>query len=108
MLKKTNKMIPLYGGMLNVVITDNMGKFAASKGLDANVDYEAMCFQQGSSIYILFQPHTELHYIVHECKHAVNYTFKRVGYQLDIENDEPECYLLMWIFNQCLKTKTAI
>lgn len=106
MLTKNIK-IPLYGGSLKIVITDNMGKFAGSKGLDSVVDYEAMCFNQNNTIYILFQPHTELHYIVHECKHAVNYTFKRVGIQLDVDNDEAECYLLMWIFNQCLNLKNG-
>lgn len=36
--------------------------------------------------------------IVHESKHIVNRIFTAIGQELDLENDEVECYLLEHIF----------
>ena len=41
--------------------------------------------------------------IVHEVKHIVNFIFISNGIKLDLDNDEPECYLLDWIFKEVLK-----
>ena len=38
--------------------------------------------------------------IVHESKHLVNEVFNRVGAELDLNNDEPEAYLLQWVFEE--------
>ena len=38
--------------------------------------------------------------IVHECKHMVNIIFRARGVELDIENDETECYLLEWLVDK--------
>ena len=102
--------IPIYFGTLKIVISDDMGKFAASKGLDSHVDYEAITFEHRGEIYIMFSPKCSLHAIAHDSKHVVNYVFKRAGLQLDLDNDEAECYLLGWVFNECYKflTKTTI
>ena len=38
--------------------------------------------------------------IAHECKHMVNFIFISRGIELDLNNDEPECYLLEWLINK--------
>jgi len=38
--------------------------------------------------------------IAHECKHMVNIIFRERGVELDIENDETECYLLEWLVDK--------
>lgn len=38
--------------------------------------------------------------IAHECKHVVNFIFNDRRIQLQIGNDEPECYLLSWLVNK--------
>jgi len=38
--------------------------------------------------------------IAHECKHIVNFIFEARGIKLDLNNDEPECYLLEWLVNK--------
>lgn len=40
----------------------------------------------------------ELSTVVHECKHLTNFIMESRGWKLDINNDEPECYLLEEIF----------
>lgn len=41
--------------------------------------------------------------IAHECKHAVNDTFAKIWAKLDLNNDEPEAYLLMWYVDEVHK-----
>ena len=41
--------------------------------------------------------------IAHECKHAVNDLYQQIGARLDTENDEHECYLLMWYIDEVQK-----
>ena len=40
---------------------------------------------------------------VHECGHAVGRAFKILGIKQDLENDEPQQYLLSWIFKKGYK-----
>ena len=42
--------------------------------------------------------------IVHECKHILNIFFEGIGQDLDLQNDELECYFLQYIFEQVNKT----
>lgn len=37
--------------------------------------------------------------LVHESVHAANVLFKEIGHALDLDNDEPQAYLVEWIFN---------
>ncbi len=57
---------------------------------------------QYSCIYIVFcSSHTHRSItpgtIAHECQHAVEFTFKLIGATIDIDNSEPNAYLLGYI-----------
>lgn len=38
--------------------------------------------------------------IAHESKHAVNEILLHIGADLDLNNDEHECYLLQWLIDE--------
>lgn len=39
--------------------------------------------------------------IAHESKHLVNKVFQYIHHDLDLYNDEAECYFLEWVVNEC-------
>ena len=41
--------------------------------------------------------------VAHEVKHVVNFIFAYVGYELAVDNDEVECYLLEWLVDEVYK-----
>lgn len=60
-------------------------------------------FSMSDCIFIVVNKKSDKFHIgvfVHECGHAVSETFKSLGIKKDINNDEPEQYLLSWIFNE--------
>lgn len=54
--------------------------------------------------YVLLTPKAEPDHVAHESKHIVNRVFRDRGINLDLINDEPECYLLGWVFEKIYKT----
>lgn len=38
--------------------------------------------------------------IVHECVHLVNYIYERLCMELNTKNDEPQAYIMEWVFDQ--------
>ena len=38
--------------------------------------------------------------IAHEATHLTNILFKDFGFKLDVDNDEPQAYLLAWFVEQ--------
>ena len=40
--------------------------------------------------------------IAHECVHAVNYVFERIGHDQDVRNDEPQAYYVGTLVEKCL------
>jgi hypothetical protein len=75
-------------------------------------DTDGSCFVVDGRIYIAFdissgkQPTPGV--IAHEAKHAVNEIFKSVGYELDVRNDEAECYFLGWLVDEICKQINSI
>lgn len=41
--------------------------------------------------------------IAHEAKHTINRIFSDIQYDLDLRNDEMECYFLEWVVNWVVK-----
>lgn len=105
MIKQRFK-IPLYFGTLIVVYADKLSEAADAVGCDFKTHgFAALSFKKmrgnGLREYcILTGPDTTLGGLVHECNHVVNFIFKDVDVILDVENDEPSCYLIQWIFNK--------
>lgn len=46
--------------------------------------------------------------VAHEAKHLVNEIFIDISAQLDLNNDEFECYLLQWVMEEIYKIKDKV
>lgn len=107
--RKTN--IPILNIPLRIFIyEDEMELIAETELADIRMDKDPRDFNGGifeleGSIYIMLCNDGTLNHgiVAHECKHVVNTAFRMIGAQIDIDNDEMECYFLTWVVNQVYK-----
>lgn len=102
--------IPIYGGTFIVEISNNLQDCFNKYNINvSSLDYNAISLKRninGKREYLIFLKNDSNEGIIaHECKHVVNYIFKDIGQQLDLDNDEAECYLLKWLVNTTIKIK---
>lgn len=115
--------IPIYAGRLHIAITGDFCKDINELNKYFNQEFDVkdevlgMSQQRGGHTLIIinegkhkriFKKKNQFEYemfatIVHEAKHSVNQIFISKGIQLDLNNDEPECYLLDWIVKEIFK-----
>lgn len=100
--------IPLYSGTVKIIQTNNFKKLEKKYNLESLHGIDAFIFRHdkkdGYSRYILIFPKkVDPVVIAHECLHFVNYVFEDSRIGLDVVNDEPQCYLLGWIVEECHK-----
>ena len=104
--------IPLYFGEIHIFVHNNFKEVNEKFNLGLTDDfykgYEGLVWNfdkpNGYSRYfILLEEDVSLKVIVHESKHLVNNIFNDRGIKLDLYNDEPECYLLGWVFETIQK-----
>lgn len=100
------KTVPIYKSVLGLIFYDDPQKLI-DKFNHIEFTHDPHGFQGGSFyldgiVYIALWCDKKLSvgHVVHECKHAVNHIFKEIGQELDLNNDESECYLLQWVFEQ--------
>lgn len=97
--------IPLYGGSLFIDIVNSMEEgFTKHKIQTSSFQYDAISITRvinGKKEYmVMIKPSATPGIIAHEAKHIVNNIFSHIGQDLDVNNDEAECYLLSWIVNR--------
>ena len=106
---RTKKIkIPLYHGQLSIVQVESLSDIEEKYKLSSLKGFEAITFRNhmgnGYSRYVLaFEENTTPNIIAHEALHLVALIYEDRGMILEIENDEPQCYLLGWIVGQCHK-----
>ena len=113
--------IPIYGGWIVVVITDNADMTEAGKrhfncehdlknygaavlkrSADSNVRTYPVIFSADENIFPGMTPGI----IAHESYHLLNYLYKDLDIYHSLDNDEASAYLLSWIVNRITETKT--
>lgn len=104
MIRKSK--IPIYYGHLHVIIAGDFTKHG--KFLPSVNDYKAIstCMNEDESywgIYIHPQYIDDHGTIAHEALHIVGYIFNSIKCKMDLDNDEPQCYLLGWVVDEVYK-----
>lgn len=94
--------IPIYGCYLTIIVTkefEKIGKqFDSENSECASAQVGTRQDKNGINEYIYIQrPSVTFGTIAHEAKHIVNRIFRDRGQDLDLYNDEAECYLLGYI-----------
>jgi len=106
--------VPLYGGWIFIVITDEKTPYEAAKRhfkVDNKEiiknDAVVLASTDNDMVYpIIFSRNLTPGIIAHEAKHVVNKIYNDIGIFLDVKNDEPETYLLSWIVNRIYEAKS--
>lgn len=106
MLKKKKIKIPIYFGNLIVILTDDLNNIGYKGVIPDMSDCYAYCFKENSNgftdYYIVLDiENVKPSIIAHEALHCVGEIFEDRGIKMDINNDEPQCYLLGWVVKQC-------
>ena len=93
--------IPIYNEILVVrIVSDKKFKklFEKYNFIGVYKEIGALTFTHKNKFHIVFRKKSiDISFIVHEAKHAVNRIFYATGVELDIKNDEAECFLLDFI-----------
>jgi len=103
---KRSFKIPIYFGTFSIICTDNLQVEAQNVGCEFDTHgFAALSFKKRNAngtrhYYIILGPHATPGALVHECQHTVNFIFKDIDVRLDVENDEPSCYLIQWVFDK--------
>ena len=105
-MRKTKIVIPIYFGTLTLIQSKDLKKVFDKYNLDDYDGAEAVAFWQKSkkgrpAYAIAFSKNTSNSTIAHECMHIVNRIFSDGGIFPDPLNDEPQCYLLGWLVDEC-------
>lgn len=100
--------IPLYQGTLTIIKTDDLEKVSYKYKLISLHGVDACAFRtykkNGAALYFLaFEKKVTPGIIAHESLHLVGLIYEDIHAILDIENDEPQCYLIEWIVDECHK-----
>ena len=97
--------IPIYQSELVIIQDKNWKKINKKYGLNVPKRFGAFVFNKESKDgYVQYivcldkNPSNSL--IAHECVHLVNSFFNDWGIKLDVENDEPQAYLMGWFVEQ--------
>lgn len=111
--RKKKFTIPLYGNTLVVIQTDDLSGVQKKYGFTPIEGCNGITFvskdKKGRPDYVVaFKGKTTAGIIAHESLHVVASVFDHVQAYLDMNNEEPQCYLLGWIVDKIhsvVKTK---
>ena len=104
----TKIKIPIYYGTLTIIQVDNLKKIEKKYNTISLYGMDGCVFRNhkknGSSRYVMvFEGKTTAEIVAHEALHLVALIYEDRNIILEIENDEPQCYLLGWIVGKCHK-----
>lgn len=102
MITEKNIIVPIYRYALKIVIFDDFKEVKeVIPDIDSN-DSKGLLLDYGDRSIICVPPHDTLT-IVHECEHAKNAIWKRIGFIPTPENDEPDAYLIEYLYKEVMK-----
>jgi hypothetical protein len=103
--------IPIYYGRVHILVGHDLAALSRAAGVGDQgfnglslAQYQAYSFtgekETTRGYFALFRPDASAGLLAHEAVHLVNKIFADRGVKLDIENDEPQAYLMGWLVNQ--------
>lgn len=108
MKRKIEIGVPLYQQTIVVIVTNNFNKTLKELDIPYNFDtnlYGALTYTDTpDSIYLFVNEFgNTISLLAHEAVHIVNEIFKRVRIVPDLDNDEPQAYLMGWLMGELSK-----
>lgn len=107
-MKRKTVSVPLYNADLILYKCADISELENKYDLVDLHGYEAVSFKHprkdGYARYIIaFGENPTNNTIAHESLHAVSDLFDDHCIKMDLNNQEPQCYLLGWVVEQCHK-----
>lgn len=105
-MKIKKHKVPLYFEKIRIVVTNNPAKLLKKENIKYDFDvniYEAFVQLNKKDTTLYIRPKAKPSIIAHEAVHIVNEIFKRVQIRPDLDNDEPQAYLMGWIVDKIHK-----
>lgn len=101
MITKRTINVPIYDFRINVCVFDDIKdvkedyyKYMGESSLACTIEYV------GCSRCEIVIPSNDYSTVVHELEHIKNLIWKSKGYKPQEDNDEPDAYLMGWLFKQ--------
>ncbi len=101
-MHKKTIYIPIYQYRLTMIYNKNIENVAKKYKLKLYYDYSAFTFEDDLKhrhIIVAFRE-KDLSVVAHEIVHIKNYILLGIGANLDLNNDEFEAYLTMYLFDK--------
>lgn len=108
-MKVFNKNVPIFGGLMQIILTDNYDEVERKyhlRPLDGCCDGISFIHktEKRKRIYCMaFEKSVSIDTIAHESLHIVNHILKDIHYEIHLENDEIQAYLLSWVVEEVVK-----
>lgn len=102
-MKSQKIKIPIYGGTLTMILVKELSEVQKKYKTASLDDYGAVVFKEDKkyrSYIVAFGYDFHGGLISHEVTHIKNHIYIDTGTDLDRFNDEPEAYLVGWLFEQ--------
>lgn len=108
-ISKSKHKIPIYHGTLYVIYTKDLKPIIKKHNLrEGSEKCDAFVFsvegkKGGIRYYAVFEKN-DVSVLAHEALHIVNFIFDDKHITPDVKNDEPQAYLIGWVFDKIYKT----
>ena len=102
MITEKNIIIPIYRYALKIVVFDTFKEAKERFSEIESEDSKGLMIDYGDRCMICVPPNDTLT-VVHECEHVKNAIWKRIGFIPTTENDEPDAYLLEYLYKEVMK-----
>lgn len=114
MIKSNKLKTPLYHCSFSIIIYENdtelQNKFKNYHFEPSLESFDGGVFEVDNHFFLALKSYKEnnIEYptfgiVAHESKHLVNKVFAYIRQELDVFNDEAECYFLEWVVDKCHK-----
>ena len=101
MITKKAIQIPLWNFRVEVTVFDDISELDAEYNDFIHTGMLACTLEyKDCSRCELLIPSNDYPTVVHELEHVKNLTWKAKGYKPQADNDEPDAYLIGWLFEQ--------
>ena len=102
-MKRKKIKIPVYGGNLYLIQTEDFKSIEDKYRLQDTSLFDAFTFPLNGDYFMCFGKKWDYNIIAHESLHVVSDLFNDCNITMDLNNQEPQCYLLGWVVEQCHK-----
>jgi hypothetical protein len=102
-MRKKVIRVPLYPNKLVMYKCDDLKEIEKLYDLSDCSDYDAIVFESKGLNIVAFSKTITAGIIAHESLHIASDIFNSISADMDLNNQEPQCYLLEWVVEQCHK-----